>query len=279
MHDIGVLSARPPVALDQHYVDLIHTAPTERPLERIASRSTALTHPREYAEELAPVRARTVWICTRTDGERNGHETRVAYGSQQHRNRTYRNVACLNDCVFNAIDGPCTSGKTTFAAMLNSAFRRQQQGTWTISSSVPNSARRNVSPNPAATDRERFETGSVGTARRTSRALPAMDFRQAICRRVRRRNQPAQSPLWKAATACTPPLRGTCIVRICLRSILPNSGVGFCNHAYAATIRRRVDSAGNRYFEATNIQAVADGRHRAAGRWVGRRAGTSYTHI
>ena len=37
----------------------------------------------------------------------------------------------------------------------------------------------------------------------------------------------------------------------------------------------------NRYFEATNIQAVADlpGRHRAAGRWVGRRAGMTYTHI
>ncbi len=187
------------------------------------------------------------------------------------------------DCVFVAIDGPCTSGKTTFAAMLNRRFGgnvlhmddfflRPEQRT----------PERFAEPG-GNVDRERFENGSAGTARRrTSRAIPAMGLPyRRFRRRVRRRTGPADHCGRQLQHA--PRLAE--VLRLhdlsCGRSCRTVASARTTQSTHVATIRRRVDSAGKPLFRSDQYPSRRRfaGRHRAAGRWVGRRAGMTYTHI
>ena len=142
------------------------------------------------------------------------------------------------DCVFVAIDGPCTSGKTTFAAMLNRRFGgnvlhmddfflRPEQRT----------PERFAEPG-GNVDRERFETEVL-----TPLAAG-----------------PAQLTIVEGSYSMHPALRGYYDCMICL-AVDPAEQLRRLERRNPRMLQRFVDEwipLENRYFEATNIQAVAD---------------------
>ena len=137
------------------------------------------------------------------------------------------------DCVFVAIDGPCTSGKTTFAAMLNRRFGgnvlhmddfflRPEQRT----------PERFAEPG-GNVDRERFGTEVLA---------------------------PAQLTIVEGSYSMHPALRGYYDCMICL-AVDPAEQLRRLERRNPRMLQRFVDEwipLENRYFEATNIQAVAD---------------------
>lgn len=165
------------------------------------------------------------------------------------------------DCVFVAIDGPCTSGKTTFAAMLNRRFGGNPCCTWTISSSVPNSARRERFAEPGGNvDRERFETEVLAPLA----AGQAAQYRPWDCHTgdfaVAYAVEPAQLTIVEGSYSMHPALRGYYDCMICL-AVDPAEQLRRLERRNPRMLQRFVDEwipLENRYFEATNIQAVAD---------------------
>ena len=187
------------------------------------------------------------------------------------------------DCVFVAIDGPCTSGKTTLPRC-STGVSAATCCTWTISSSVPNSARRNVSPNPAATW---TVNGSKTEVLAPLAAGQAAQYRPWDCHTgdfaVAYAVEPAQLTIVEGSYSMHPALRRYYDCMICL-AVDPAEQLRRLERRNPRMLQRFVDEwipLENRYFEANQYPSRRRfaGRHRAAGRWVGRRAGMTYTHI
>lgn len=164
------------------------------------------------------------------------------------------------DCVFVAIDGPCTSGKTTFAAMLNRRFGgnvlhmddfflRPEQRT----------PERFAEPG-GNVDRERFETEVLAPLA----AGQAAQYRPWDCHTgdfaVAYAVEPAQLTIVEGGYSMHPALRGYYDCMICL-AVDPAEQLRRLERRNPRMLQRFVDEwipLENRYFEATNIQAVAD---------------------
>lgn len=164
------------------------------------------------------------------------------------------------DCVFVAIDGPCTSGKTTFAAMLNRRFGgnvlhmddfflRSEQRT----------PERFAEPG-GNVDRERFETEVLAPLA----AGQAAQYRPWDCHTsdfaVAYAVEPAQLTIVEGSYSMHPALRGYYDCMICL-AVDPAEQLRRLERRNPRMLQRFVDEwipLENRYFEATNIQAVAD---------------------
>lgn len=164
------------------------------------------------------------------------------------------------DCVFVAIDGPCTSGKTTFAAMLNRRFGgnvlhmddfflRPEQRT----------PERFAEPG-GNVDRERFETEVLAPLA----AGQAAQYRPWDCHTgdfaVAYAVEPAQLTIVEGSYSMHPALRGYYDCMICL-AVDPAEQLRRLERRNPRMLQRFVDEwipLENRYFEATNIQAVAD---------------------
>lgn len=164
------------------------------------------------------------------------------------------------DCVFVAIDGPCTSGKTTFAAMLNRRFGgnvlhmddfflRPEQRT----------PERFAEPG-GNVDRERFETEVLAPLA----AGQAAQYRPWDCHTgdfaVACAVEPAQLTIVEGSYSMHPALRRYYDCMICL-AVDPAEQLRRLERRNPRMLQRFVDEwipLENRYFEATNIQAVAD---------------------
>lgn len=164
------------------------------------------------------------------------------------------------DCVFVAIDGPCTSGKTTFAAMLNRRFGgnvlhmddfflRSEQRT----------PERFAEPG-GNVDRERFETEVLAPLA----AGQAAQYRPWDCHTgdfaVAYAVEPAQLTIVEGSYSMHPALRRYYDCMICL-AVDPAEQLRRLERRNPRMLQRFVDEwipLENRYFEATNIQAVAD---------------------
>lgn len=186
------------------------------------------------------------------------------------------------DCVFVAIDGPCTSGKTTFAAMLNRRFGgnvlhmddfflRPEQRT----------PERFAEPG-GNVDRERFETEVLAPLA----AGQAAQYRPWDCHTgdfaVAYAVEPAQLTIVEGSYSMHPALRGYYDCMICL-AVDPAEQLRRLERRNPRMLQRFVDEwipleTAIRSDQYPSRRRFA-GRHRAAGRWVGRRAGMTYTHI
>ena len=164
------------------------------------------------------------------------------------------------DCVFVAIDGPCTSGKTTFAAMLNRRFGgnvlhmddfflRPEQRT----------PERFAEPG-GNVDRERFETEVLAplAAGQAAQYRPwdchAGDFMTA------RTVNPARLTIVEGSYGMHPDLRRYYDCMICL-AIAPTEQLRRLEARNPRMLQRFIDEwipLENRYFEAAGIQAAAD---------------------
>ena len=142
------------------------------------------------------------------------------------------------DCVFVAIDGPCTSGKTTFAAMLNRRFGG------------------NVL---------HMDDFFLRPEQRTpERFAEAAQYRPWDCHTgdfaVAYAVEPAQLTIVEGSYSMHPALRRYYDCMICL-AVDPAEQLRRLERRNPRMLQRFVDEwipLENRYFEATNIQAVAD---------------------
>ena len=169
-------------------------------------------------------------------------------------------------CLPNAI--VCSSQSTGHARLAKPRLPRCSTGvsaatccTWTISSSVPNSARRNVFAEPGGNvDRERFETEVLAPLA----AGQAAQYRPWDCHTgdfaVAYAVEPAQLTIVEGSYSMHPALRRYYDCMICL-AVDPAEQLRRLERRNPRMLQRFVDEwipLENRYFEATNIQAVAD---------------------
>ncbi len=187
------------------------------------------------------------------------------------------------DCVFVAIDGPCTSGKTTFAAMLNRRFGgnvlhmddfflRPEQRT----------PERFAEPG-GNVDRERFETEVLAPLA----AGQAAQYRPWDCHTgdfaVAYAVEPAQLTIVEGSYSMHPALRRYYDCMICLAVDLPNSCAG-SNHAIHACCNDS-STSGFRWKTAISKRPISKPSPICSStprcRTVGRSSsfGMTYTHI